>query len=530
MDREFLLDGILHGFKIVNSSCPLKPASMNNYKSALSNHHLVEKQIRIELAEKRYVVVEKPPLLISAIGAIEKSDGGVRIIHDCSQPKGLGLNDYVAEKLSVKYQSVQEAAQLLAPQDYMVKIDLKAAYRSVALHPSQWQYTGLKWTFKGESEPTYMIDTSLPFGAALSPGIFNRLTQAVRRMLEKRGIKSVVYLDDFWICASNLDTCKEAQQITLSLLRKLGFSIAWHKVEGPVQQLTFLGIEMDSCEMTLSLPQNKVAAYKLLLADFEHRSRASGRQLQQLAGKLAWASTVVAGGRIYLQRVLNTLRPLKHAHHKVLLDNEFREDIKWWLLFMEQFNCKRIILKTRPEVCVFTDASQSGAGMVCESDWGYIDWQLDLPHMVTKHINVKEGAAVAGAVYRWAPSWTGCDVTIYTDNITTRAAFNKGNSHDATVMAHVRDVFWLSQVYDFKIKCVHIPGVTNFEADTVSRLRQRSHLQYWCSVLAKGAPYTETELSRWLLAHCSVATASSIFAQRHRALPWLQTWTEQLLI
>ena len=59
--------------------------------------------------------MEKKSLLISAIGAIEKSDGQVCLIHDCSQPNGLGLNDYVA-----KYQSVQEAAQLLALYDYIM--------------------------------------------------------------------------------------------------------------------------------------------------------------------------------------------------------------------------------------------------------------------------------------------------------------------------------------------------------------------------------------------------------------------------
>ena len=45
-----------------------------------------------------------------------------------------------------------------------------------------------------------MYDTRLPFGAKLAPTIFHKLTQAVRRMMNRRGFDLViVYLDDFFI-------------------------------------------------------------------------------------------------------------------------------------------------------------------------------------------------------------------------------------------------------------------------------------------------------------------------------------------
>lgn len=50
----------------------------------------------------------------------------------------------------------------------------------------------------------YLKDTKLPFGAKLSPGIFHRLTQAVRRMMARRGFNLlVVYLDDFLIISNS---------------------------------------------------------------------------------------------------------------------------------------------------------------------------------------------------------------------------------------------------------------------------------------------------------------------------------------
>ena len=38
----------------------------------------------------------------------------------------------------IKYQTVQDACELLEENAYMAKIDLISAYRNVALHP--WQY------------------------------------------------------------------------------------------------------------------------------------------------------------------------------------------------------------------------------------------------------------------------------------------------------------------------------------------------------------------------------------------------------
>ena len=423
----------------------------------------------MELEEGRYVQVTSPPTIISALGAIPKADGGVRLIHDCSQPEGYGLNDYATQEQAIKYQTVRDACGLLDQGHYMAKIDLKSAYRSVALHPSQYSYTGLQWTFKGEQTPRFLVDTRLPFGARLSPSHFHRLTQAVQRMIQRRNINCIVYLDDFLITSPTFDQCKSDLSTVISLLRSLGWSIAWNKVTGPSQTLTFLGIDINTINMSLSLPQAKVEIYKCVLRDFLTRSRASQKQLQRLLGKLSWASTVVQGGRVYQQRLLDLLRPLRRPSHKVRLSTEFKEDIRWWLKLLEHTNSSPILTKPTAPVHVFTDASQAGAGMITQYDWAYIDWAIDTPHYLIKHINVKETLSVVAAVYRWAPSWQGKHVIIHTDNITTRAAINKGRCKDPQLMYHLRNLFWLSQFYNFTISCHHIKGTTNIEARTRCR-------------------------------------------------------------
>ena len=47
----------------------------------------------------------------------------------------------------------------------MAKMDLKSAYRSVHLHPSQYASTGFKWKFKNNDHITHLYDIALPFGS-----------------------------------------------------------------------------------------------------------------------------------------------------------------------------------------------------------------------------------------------------------------------------------------------------------------------------------------------------------------------------
>ena len=153
----------------------------------------------------------------------------------------------------------------------------------------------------------YFVDTKLPFGSMEAPGIFHRLYQAVRRMMARRDFNIVAYLDDFFICESSKARCRKALSCLIFLLRKLGFYINWKKVVDPTQHLTFLGIDINSVSMQLSLPENKLLELRRELASFMGRQRASKQQLQSLAGKLNWAASVVYGGRAFLRRIINAI-------------------------------------------------------------------------------------------------------------------------------------------------------------------------------------------------------------------------------
>lgn len=451
------------------------PAQQDNYKSATNavSRDAVEQTILDEIADGNYVITKSKPIIISALGAIPKPDSTeVRLIHDCSRPIGRGLNDYI-ETQSFQFQTLDDAIKLLGPNFFMAKIDLRHAYRSVPIHHTNFAATGLRWQFKGHDHFTYMYDTRLPFGAKSSPEIFHRLTQSVRRMMARRGFHAVVvYLDDFLVVGQTKQECQLAFDTLLQLLQDLGFQISWRKVIGPTQQLVFLGVELDTLKCEMALPQAKLDDLHQVVTAFLSRRRANKKQLQSLAGKLNWACRVVYGGRTFLRRILDFMNTLPSNTTKQRLSSEFHADIRWWHSFLGHFNGRCPFLKEQPTTDVQTDACPLAAGAYFHGDWFYHNFAVDSPQLASLHINHKEVLAQTFAASRWAPNWRNQHVIIHSDNVAAVHIINKGSTANPFVMCALRELFWLSAIYNFRFTAIHIPGKSNVIADAVSRLHQ----------------------------------------------------------
>ena len=230
-----------------------------------------------------------------------------------------------------------------------------------------------------------MVDTRLPFGARFSPGIFHELTQAVKYILQQQGHNGiVVYLDDFLVIEPTKEKCLDTLNTLIALVRKLGFCVAWNKVQGPTTCLTFLGVELDSRKMEMRLPTEKVEKFCALLDTFVERKRASLRQCQELAGKLNWAIQVVRAGRIYLRRIFEAISKMKASHHKIVLTADIKSDLLWWKYIMTNFNGVRT-LHDGPDHRVFISANdiggdfrvlKDGSGSIKSRD---VEGEVDIP-------------------------------------------------------------------------------------------------------------------------------------------------------
>ena len=144
------------------------------------------------------------------------------------------------------------------------------------------------------------------------------------------------FFDMLLICKTK-EECIIGLSVLINLLRELGFSISWKKVTKISQQVTFLGVNLDSVKMEISLPEEKIQNIRDILSSFREKKRASKTQLSVLAGKMNFlVYTCDTACRTYMQRIFDLMRGLKDKKHKVILSTDFHDEIKWWLSYIEK--------------------------------------------------------------------------------------------------------------------------------------------------------------------------------------------------
>ena len=472
-DRQFILRGIKEGFRVTNVSVNTPPSYQPNHPSATNskNIHSVQEQIKTEIDNGRYVVCSSPPHIISALGALPKPDSqDIRLIHDASRPHGSALNDFaVNDKYACS--TVETAAAMVTKGAYMGKVDLTSAYRSVKIHPADYQYAGLQWTYPGAEAPTYMYDTRLMFGARLSASTFNRLTQAVVRIMQARGWEPniIVYCDDFFITHQDKEKCRQIMNELMSVLRALGFAINYKKVIGPSTEIIFLGVEINSTAHTLGLPQGKLQSLISEAHTAQKKKSLSKHELQSLCGKLSWAAQVIYGGRTHLRRLIDATNGLKRASHRTRITQEIRLDIQWWMMVAKAYNGRSPILDSNPIAPVCIDACLQGGGGYHAGEWfslAFADW----PGTSSLSINYKEVLSLLPATHIWERHWENKRVYVYSDNQAAVAIINRGAAKNPMVMQHLRNIYWSSVKHNYRLKALYYPGKLNVVADAASRL------------------------------------------------------------
>lgn len=308
-DRQFvdyILTGICKGVHIgADRVLRLRTAQGGNLPSVQSFPVLVNQHIREERAVGR-LLGPLPPLLasdcqVSPIGLIPKphQPGKWRLIVDLSSPHGASVNHAIlVEHCHMHYTSVFEAAACicqLGREVMLAKIDLHQAYRMVPVHADDHHLLGIQW------QNETCVDIALPFGLKSAPKIFSVFADALAWILHSRGVAwQLHYLDDFLFMGSPADkSCAKALEVALNTCRELGVPVAAHKTEGPATQLRFLGIQVDTLAMTLSLPEDKLTRILDLVLSWWGKTTASKREMQSLIEHLSHAAMVVLPGRTF---------------------------------------------------------------------------------------------------------------------------------------------------------------------------------------------------------------------------------------
>ena len=147
-----------------------------------------------------------------------------------------------------------------------------------------------------------------------------------------------------------------------------------------------------------------------------------------------------------------------------------------------------------------------------------------MPHVTTDHINVKENLAALMALYRWPPLLCDSHVVIFTDNVTTKAIFNKVASRQPRIIDHMRCVYWLAQRFNFKVMAEHLPGTDNTVADSISCMSSLPHAQFIFSLASQASPLSPSAFAYCCHPHMSFKSLHCLLQAHH----WDPPLTPQL--
>ena len=134
------------------------------------------------------------------------------------------------------------------------------------------------------------------------------------------------YVDDTFIANRTEQLCARDLASTKAGMAELGVPDAADKTERPATALTYLGIRIDSVDMSISLDASRLASLLELLDQWCARTTCFIRQLRSLIGTLQLATYVVRHGRTFLQHLrdsrctrglLSPTRRERHCSHRL---------------------------------------------------------------------------------------------------------------------------------------------------------------------------------------------------------------------
>ena len=485
-EREYLWRGLVNGFSIVDEDCP-SSYNCGNYDSITGEKYYKEMSslLQDEMISGKVTLSDSQPRCVHSLGAVEKSNGKLRPITDCSRPEGTSINNYMSSTFeSFSYNSVDDAVSLLSRGNQMAVVDISAAYRSVNVAADQAVFQGLSWDF-GEG-PVWLIDRRLCFGLRCAPNIYNAISDFIVKIARSWGADRVVnYLDDFLIIADDFDSCLAHRTMITSAIEFLGASVSWKKVTSPSTTTTFLGITIDSERMELSLPKEKVKKLEACLTSLLDKGCATKKDLERAGGLVSHCSYVVRGGRTFSRRIFDLAASYSRSSKAIPLNDNIKADFDWWLAFCSVFNCRACIIQDLCPLPMYSDASIKGFGAWMGLDWFVGSWDSSaLPpshdaacgHFVSaptfgqtpKNINVYELWPIVAGMKRWA-SFRNRRIHLITDNMQVLAMINTGRSCNKTCMAWLREIFWCCFINNTDLHASYIKSADNVIADALSR-------------------------------------------------------------
>ena len=473
----------------------------DNQKGARMNTEQVNKYIQDELKNGSII----GPFLKNPFGGVarfspldtrpKQDSKDLRIILNLSYPyhgdsvnKSINTKEFAGQdEMNLSYPTVDDLVKIIRNKSEnntkcvkTFKHDLTKAYRQLWMDPKSISYLG--FMFNGRM----YFDMVLSMGSSAAVFCCQHTTNAITHVFKKFGYEDINYLDDLG-AAEEESEAEDAFNCLGWILSTIGIRESLSKACAPAFIMAFLGILFNTITMSLTITEECLKEIEELLFSWERKTKFTLNELQQLVGKLNFATSTIRVGRVFMSRLINELANFNDTEVKYVTE-DIKCDVNWWITFMEEYDRVSIMPPQnwdQPDLIFSSDTCLTGGG-----GWNYLGngkslaFHTKFPSWLTGmngvKINELELITFIVCIKKCGKSIENRNILAYCDNQVTVDIINKGKAKNRFEQACVRELCYLTGKRNAWIKLVYLSSDENRISDSLSRWSdKRQRHRFW---------------------------------------------------
>ena len=386
---------------------------------------------------------------------------------------------------------------------WMAAVDIRDAFMNVPVSADRFALAAAKPESRPGDPLQLVIFDTLVFGAASSPTIWGRcaawLARTIAAVEPEAGCQ--IYIDDpVFVLAGGIREAAKRLTTVLLWIAITGFPIKLSKATGG-KHITWIGatvqIKDEEKEVEITIPADKIKKLRELTEKFMKKPVVGSKELRSYAGSLSFVAGLVPHLRPFLSSIWAVLpfnrgatddgARTKGNSGRLIHVRRIAPALAWirGLLTGKEAPLRRTLQAIKPnlEVTITTDACPFGLGGTLRVSGELKSaFSSDLPEEAlnkfkanrgdAKHTTLWEALALLYACRVWLPQFQGTvRVRCKSDSLSLLQMLFKGRakSPDLAVIAREFAIDLAKDRYSLHL-LQHIPGITNIEADALSRV------------------------------------------------------------
>ena len=384
---------------------------------------------------------------------------------------------------------------------WLLALDVRDAFLNIPAGSDKFMTTAAIPDLNGGFR--VVICDTLVFGSRSSPTIWGRFAAWLGRSWAavEPDVCVQVFVDDpAMVAKGTFDQAAGAATNILLWAAVTGFPLKLGKSEGG-KSIRWIGATLelndDAKELVVSIPAERRTKLLEACREVAKKPMVSSKRLMSLAGSLSFVAGLVTHMRPFLDAFWAALAQpggreatsdgVRRPSGKLIHVRRFSHALEWVVALLEgeQVPLKRTFspINLHTEYEITTDASPWGIGGVLRRAGHIIDafaWELDQEVLRKfgarkgdpKHTTLWEGLALLVAFRKWMPTiGFGTAVRAKSDSLSSLRMLAKGSAKSLELNHIAREIALDQALQLYRVTfLVHIPGVTNLEADYLSRL------------------------------------------------------------